>query len=372
MKIAVISNQAFSLFNFRGPLLEEMRKRGHEVLAFAPDFDAESRAVLEAMGVQAVDFSMTRTGLNPLRELAVIMQLRRLLRHHRPDICFTYFLKPVIYGSFAAVLAGVPRRYGLIEGLGFAFTTTSQGNLHRWIAQRSVAMLARFALVRLNWVFFLNPDDVQEFVARRLVAPDQAVLLGAIGVDLDKWTPAPFPEGRARFILVARLLRDKGIAEYVTAARLLRADFPETRFLLLGGLDDNPAAFSRAEVEAWVTEGLIEWPGHVPVRPWLELSSVFVLPSYYREGVPRSTQEAMAMGRPVVTTDAPGCRETVIDGLNGFLVPPRDPEELAQAMRRFLETPSLITEMGAESRKLAEERFDIHVQNSNLLEVMGL
>jgi len=352
--------------------MEEMRKRGHEVLAFAPDFDAESRAALEAMGVQPVDLFMTRSGMNPLRELVVIMKLRRLLRRHRPDICFPVFLKPVIYSTLAATLAGVPMRYGLVAGLGYAFSTDADQNTLRRLTKKVVAKLSKLATERMTYLFFQNSDDHREAVCMGMVSREKGIVIGATGVDLDEWAPAPLPEGRACFILAARLLRDKGIGEYVAAARLLRADFPDTRFLLLGGLDDNPGAISRAEVEAWVAEGVIDWQGHVPVRPWLELSSVFVLPSYYREGVPRSTQEAMAMGRPVVTTDAPGCRETVVEGRNGFLVPPRDPIALANAMRRFIETPEIIAPMGAESRKLAEELFDVHVQNGKLLEIMGL
>lgn len=372
MKIAVISNVAVSLLNFRGPLLAEMCRRGHEVLAFAPDFDSDSRAALIAMGVQPIDFSMSRSGMNPLRELAVILELRRLLRQHRPDVSFAYFLKPVIYGTIAAWLAGVSRRYGAIEGLGFAFTPTEKTDVRRWIVQLAVTFLARFAFMRMDRVIFLNPDDMKELSPRRLVGAQRTVLLGAIGVDLQEWSVAPLPVGDVTFILIARLLRDKGIGEYVAAARILRADYPQVRFLLLGGLDRNPAAISKAEVESWVAEGLIEWPGHVPVGPWLARASVFVLPSYYREGLPRSTQEAMAVGRPVITTDSPGCRETVVEGRNGFLVPPRDAVALASAMRHFLKHPQDIAPMGAESRKLAEERFDVHVQNARLLALMGL
>lgn len=371
MKIAVITSQASSLVNFRGPLLAEMRQRGYEVLAFAPNLDHDIRAALVEMGVQPIEFSMSRSGMNPFREVAVIAELRRLLRRHRPDVCFAYFIKPVIYGAIAAWLARVPRRYGLIEGLGFAFTATSGADTRRQLVRGAITFMARFAFRRLQRVIFLNPDDMQELADRRLVVPGQTALLGAIGIDLDEWSVAPLPRGEITFILVARLLRDKGIGEYAAAARILRTDYPEARFLLLGGLDQNPAAMPRTEVEAWTAEGLIEWPGHVPVRPWLERASVFVLPSY-REGVPRSTQEAMALGRPVITTDAPGCRETVIDGRNGFLVPPRDPQALAAAMRHFIEHPQDIATMGAESRKLAEERFDVHVQNSRLLGFLDL
>lgn len=372
MKIAVISNQAFSLINFRGPLLLEMKKRGHEVLAFAPDFDAETRSALQVMGVQAVDFSMNRSGANPFKEMMVILRLLRMLKRVRPDICFSIFLKPVIYSTFAATLAGVPKRYGLIAGLGYAFSTEPDQKKVRRLTKKVVIKLSRLATLRINGLYFQNKDDHCDAVSAGMVSKDKAILVGATGVELDKWKPAPIPEDRVTFIIVARMIRDKGIEEYVVAARTLRSDFPDARFIILGALDDNPTAISRAEIDGWVKEGVVEWPGHVSVRPWLEQSSVFVLPSYYREGVPRSTQEAMAMGRPVITTDCPGCRETVIDGLNGFFVPPRDPAALAEAMKKFLIEPNLIPEMGRYSRKISEERFSAQVQNAKLLELMEI
>ncbi len=372
MKIAVISNQAFTLLNFRGPLLTEMVRRGHEVLAFAPNHDADTRAALRAMGVAPVDYPLDRAGSNPLRDFATILNLYRLLRRHRPDICFSYIIKPVIYGTIAAWLAGVRHRYGMIEGLGFSFTPTPDRSLRKQILQRVIATLARFSMAHIDRLIFLNPDDLEEFVSGRMIAAERTGLLGGIGVDLMDWKQTPLPEGPVTFILVARLLRDKGIDDYVAAARILRASYPAARFLLLGGLDENPAAITRAEVESWVAEGLIEWPGQVVVKLWLAQAHVFVLPSYYREGIPRSTQEAMAMGRPVITTDVPGCRETVIEGLNGFMIPARDPKALAAAMRRFLDNSSLIAKMGQESRRLAEERFDVHIQNRKLLAYMGI
>jgi len=372
MKIAVISNQAKSMINFRGPLLAELHRQGHEILAFAPEFDSETRAAITALGAQPVTFGLSRAGLNPLKELAAIFELRRLMRHHKPDICFAYFLKPVIYGTIAAWSAGVVRRYCMIEGLGFAFTAAPIGDVRRLVVQLILSVLVRFATKKAHRMIFLNRDDQQEFIERGLIEAQKTALLGAIGVDLTEWSVVPLPEGPLTFILVARLLRDKGIGEYIAAARILRRRFPQVRFLLLGGLDENPTAISRSEVEGWVAEGLIEWPGHVQVRPWLAQASVFVLPSYYREGVPRSTQEAMAFGRAVITTDAPGCRETVIDGCNGILVPPRDPEALAAAMIHFVEHRKDIVRMGAESRRLAVERFDVHVQNRKLMALLEL
>lgn len=346
MKIAVISNGAQSLLNFRGPLIAEMVRRGYEVLAFAPDHDEASRAALTELGCTPVDYRMSRAGSNPLREFGVIVELRALLLQHRPDLCFSYFIKPVIYGTIAARLAGVPRRFGLIAGLGFAFTENPGQNIRRQMMRRAIVTLARLSGLWINLMMFQNSEDMSEFLDNGIAKTDKAVLTGATGVDLDDWPQTPFPHGRVTFLLAARLLQDKGIREYVAAARLLRSHYPDTRFLLLGGLDDNPATITRPEVEGWVKEGLIEWPGHVAVKPWLAQSHIYVLPSYYREGVPRSTQEAMAFGRPVITTDAPGCRETVDEGVNGYLVPPRDPAALAEAMRRFLDAPDLITRLG--------------------------
>jgi len=371
MKIAMISNQAQSMLNFRGPLIVELIRGGHEVICFAPNFDTKTRSAISALGANTVGFEMSRSGTNPFQELAVIFKLRALLREHQPEICFTFFLKPVIYGTLAAWSAGIERRYGLIEGLGFSFTAGSEVNFRMWILQRFLKVLARFAALNIDKMIFLNEDDKKEFIDSGIVKSEKTALLGAIGVDLDEWSVQPLPEGQITFILVARLLGDKGIREYVQAARIVSAENPKVRFLLLGGLDENPAAISRSEVNAWVTEGLIEWPGHVAVKPWLGQSSVFVLPSY-REGLPCSTQEAMALGRPVITTDAPGCRETVIEGYNGFLIPPRDPAALANAMQHFIEHPQDISKMGANSRKLAEEKFNVQIQNGKLLEFLGL
>ncbi len=287
-------------------------------------------------------------------------------------MAFGYAIKPVIYGSLAARIAGVPRRFAMIEGLGYAFTPPDgREHLKRRALRGMVSILYATALRSPSRVFFLNGDDIDEFTRSHLVSPKKASLLGGIGVELEKWPPAPPVTRPVTFLLAARLLREKGIVEYATAARLVRSRHPEARFILLGGLDSNPGALSREEVESWSDD--VEWPGHVPdVRPWLARASVFVLPSYYREGVPRSTQEAMSMARPVITTDAPGCRETVVDGVNGFLVPPRDPQALAEAMERFILHPELIERMGQASRRLAEERFDVRRANLRIMEEMGL
>lgn len=372
-RLALITSQAFSLGNFRGPLIRDLVRAGIEVYALAPDYDSAQRAMVRGLGAVPVDFSLSRTGMNPLRDGLDMLRLAILLRRLRVDMSLGYFIKPVIYGTLAAWLAGVPHHFALIAGLGFVFTPSSARlSRKRRMLRKGVEGLYRLALRRVERVIFQNDSDLAEFVEGGLVAAEKAVVICGTGVDLAEWPSVRPVVEPVTFLLAARLLREKGIVEYAKAARRVKARYPQARFILLGGLDPNPGGLSRAEVQAWVAEGLLEWPGHVEVKPWLAQASVYVLPSYYREGVPRSTQEALAMGRPVITTDAPGCRETVVEGENGFLVPVRDVDTLAERMIRFIEEPALIETMGRAARRLAEERFDVRRINARILEILGI
>ena len=371
MKVAIISSMASTLVNFRGPLIVEMVRRGHQVVAFAPDHDAKTRFALEQLGAMPIDYAMSRTGLNPLRDAVALAQLVRLLRNHRPDTSFAYFIKPVIYGTLAAKLAGVPHRFAMMEGMGFVFTHDEKPGIGHRLLQWLSTWLFRLSLLFATRLLLLNEDDYREFVDRRLVRPDKASILGGIGVDLLEWSYHVPKTDPVEFVFIGRLLRDKGVEEFAAAARIVRKKFPSTRFVMLGGHDSNPTAIPLSRVQQWVNEGTVQWPGHVPIRPALLDASVFVLPSY-REGVPRSTQEAMAIGLPVVTTDVPGCRETIVEGVNGFLVPARDATALAEAMTYFVTHPEKIVPMGLESRRIAEDRFDVHRQNCKLLDLIGL
>ncbi|ALO40406.1 glycosyl hydrolase [Alcaligenes faecalis] len=304
--------------------------------------------------------------MNPLRDLWDTWTLSLLLRKLRPDVAFAFSTKPVIYGTLAAWLANVKRRVAMIEGVGFVFTDSAQPlGWRRRMLRFLVSLLYKSALQRADQVIFLNQDDRNEFVSRGLALKERTMVLGGIGVNLEAWRVAPSIRKPVTFLLAARLLREKGVLEYVEAAKQVLAVHPDVRFLLLGGLDSNPGALSQSDVQAWVNEGVLEWPGHVDIKPWMTQASVFVLPSW-REGVPRSTQEAMAMGRPIITTDAPGCRETVIEGVNGYRVPVRDIQALKHAMLLFIENPGMIEPMGEASRRLAEERFDVNMVNARL------
>jgi glycosyltransferase involved in cell wall biosynthesis len=260
-----------------------------------------------------------------------------------------------------------------VAGLGYVFTPdgreeTWRRKVLRWL----VTALYRQAFRVSERVFFQNDDDIAYFVDAGLLDRRKAVRTNGSGVDLEHLLPAPVFERPLTFLLMARLLREKGIVEFVGAARAVKKLHSDVQFVILGAEDPNPGALSSAEVARWVDEGVVQWHGHVDdVRPWLARSSVYVLPSY-REGTPRSTLEAMAMARPVITTDAVGCRETVIDGVNGFLVPVRDSEALAASMLRFIDDRSLLASMGAASRRLAESRFDVTKVNAKILATMGI
>lgn len=360
------------MLNFRGPLIADLVARGHHVTAIAPDMTPTIAAALRAAGADPIEISLNRTGLNPLQDMYFILSLRHILRQLQADATLSYAIKPVVFGTIAAWLAGVPRRFALVEGLGYVFIQRPGETLARRGLRAMVTRLYKFAFERAEKVLFLNTDDIADLTALSLLPPSKAICIGGIGVDLSLWQPASVAAAPITFTLVARLLRDKGVVEFVEAARLIKAAHPETRFLLVGGLDSNPESVRQDEVDRWVAEGLVEWPGHVPVAPLMAETSVFVLPSYYREGVPRSTQEAMAMARAVITTDAVGCRDTVEDGVNGFLVPTRDAPSLADAMRRFIDNPNLIADMGHQSRRLAEERFDVRKVNARIIDILGL
>ena len=371
MRLALITSQAFSLSNFRGPLIGDLIGQGVEVFAIAPDFDEQTRASVRLLGAMPVDCYLSRTGMNPLRDMRSVWRLVVLLRRLKVDVSLAYFIKPVIFGNIAAFFARVPRRFCLIEGLGYVFTPAGgREPVTRKILRMLVSFLYKLSLKRAHRVFLLNQDDVAEMVNRGLVRHPQVVKLNGIGIDLTQWLPTPAVNQPITFLLAARLLREKGVVEYAEAAKIVKSRYPDTRFILLGAVDPNPGSLNAEEVSQWVKERLLEWPGHVSVQSWMTQTSVYVLPSY-REGVPRSTQEAMAMGRAVITTDAPGCRETVVDGLNGFLVPVRDAVALADAMMRFIKQPELIETMGKASRALAVERFDVRKVNTLMLAAMG-
>lgn len=371
--VLIIGGLAESLVNFRGDLLEALRTRGFEVHAAAPDLDGSPhRSALEALGVVPHSISLARTGLNPVTDLRTFGELHALMRRVRPSHVLNYSPKPLIYGSLAARLAGVEHSTALVTGLGYAFTS-GDGGLKRRLLRSLLRGLYRAGLSAASRAVFQNRDDLQVFVDLGLVAPSRCAVIDGSGVNLDRFAVAPLPDtAEVHFLLIARLLRDKGIYEFVDAARDVRRSHPRARFHLVGWADTNPAAIAARDLAEWVREGIVTHHGRLDdVRPAIASSHVYVLPSY-REGTPRTVLEAMSMGRPIITTDAPGCRETVVDGRNGYLVPIRNAPALARAMRRFLDEPESIARFGAASRALAAEKYDVRKVNERLMRFMGI
>lgn len=366
-----IAGFAESLLNFRGSLISALQARGLRVHVAAPDVPPGHplRQQLEEQGMVVHNIPMLRIGTNPLADLRTLWVLWRLMRSIRPDFVLGYTIKPVIYGSLAAWCARVPWRFAMVTGLGYAF----QGEGQRGWLQALVQQLYALALSRVHKVFFQNPDDEALFRQRGILAAGTpSCIVNGSGVDVGSFTVAPLPPEPLHFLLIARLLGDKGVREYAQAAHRVRTAHPGVRCALVGWIDSNPDAIAQHELDAWVAEGHITFLGRLTdVRPAIADSSVYVLPSY-REGTPRTVLEAMAMGRAIITTDAPGCRETVADGGNGFLVPVRSVDALEQAMLRFIDEPELVTRMGAASRQMAEEKYDVHKVNAVMLREMGL
>ena len=368
--ILVLGGYAESLLNFRGALLKEMVALGYRVIACAPESDRGVEGKLRGMGVEYYSVPFSRGGLNPLGDVPGIWALAKILLRVTPDFILSYTIKPVIYGSLMAGLFRIKHIFSMVTGLGYAFTPGR--SLKRRIIGKLATVLYRLALHFNQGVFFQNPDDRDFFQGRRILNPRNRVfLINGSGVDLDHFCESPLPS--PSFLLIARLIGDKGIREYVQAARILKKKYKNLCFFLVGWMDkDNPDGIIAKELEAWVGEGNIEYLGALSdVRPAIQNTAIYVLPSY-REGTPRTVLEAMAMGRPIITTDAPGCRETVVNGENGYLVPVRDGMALAGAMERFLSCPSLIESMGQKSRRMAEKKYDVRKVNASILKGMGL
>lgn len=371
--ILVAASYSPSLVNFRGALIKTIRQRGHQVHACAPGLpgDEATREWLEAQGVVCHDVPLSRAGLNVFKDLATLAILVRLMWRIRPDVFLGYTIKPVIWGILAARIAQVPRRVALITGLGYSFTGEAFGL--RAVIQRIARILYTYAMKYTDLVFFQNPDDRDEFLRMGILVDDTPVeLINGSGVDIARFDVAALPKGPTRFLLIARLLGDKGIREYVEAAEQLAERWPGVEFHLVGGVDSNPNSISLAEAGRWVRNSYFFWHGALDdVRTAIAACHVYVLPSY-REGIPRTVLEAMSMGRAVVTTDAPGCRETVEDGHNGFLVQPRDVGSLVEAMERFLTDPGLISVMGQASRRMALDKFDVEKINASMIAAIRL
>lgn len=376
--ICIIGGESSMLINFRSDLISSLRSSGAVIYCFASDFDDSSRRRVSDLGAKAVDYSLNSKGLNPISDLFATLELIRKLKQIKPDVVFSFFVKPVIFSAIASKIAGVGKSVGMIEGLGNAFVKSERRSPKKTLFIKWVQkLLYRISLPLHDVVIFLNKDDPVDLLSGWGDKSVKWTVLGGIGVDLDKFPfkseveCSSYLSQDVQFLFIGRLLREKGVFEFLDAARIVKGKYPSSKFVMLGGFDEkNPFALKRSELNDLLAQGVVIYPGFVDnVSEWIRESSVFVLPSY-REGFPRSTQEAMTIGLPVITTDVPGCRDTVIDGVNGFVVPPFDSVGLAEKMIYFIENPNEIRSMGVESRRIAEASFDVGVVNERLCQLM--
>jgi glycosyltransferase involved in cell wall biosynthesis len=366
--VAIVANNAWNLYNFRGNLIRSLLNAGYSVLTITPS--GEYCEKLQAMGCEHAPILMDNKGTNPLRDARLLMELLLLLRGRQPDLLMAFTVKPNVYASIAARAHGIPV-INSIEGLGTAFVAEN------WL-MKVVCGLYRFALSGSKKVIFLNEEDRQLFLERRLVNADKTLRIPGLGVDLQRFQPSPLPEGPVTFLLTGRMLWDKGVGEFVAAARLVLDRHPHVKFQLLGFLDvENPTAINRSQMDAWVEEGVVTYLGTTDrVADVIAQSTCIVLPSYYREGVPRSLMEAAAMSRPIITTDWVGCKEVVSDGDTGYLCLPKNHDDLAQKMLKIINMPKEgLAAMGARGRKKMELEFDerqvIETYSRTILKCIG-
>jgi glycosyltransferase involved in cell wall biosynthesis len=347
-RVLVIANDSWNIQHFRAGLIRALLDHGHEVTTVSPE---PSGVAIDDRPLPHRTWRMSRSGTNPFRELADIARLAAILAGERPDLVLGFTIKPNIYACGLSRLLGIAAAPN-VTGLGTAFLGGSG-------FRRLVVLLYRFAFARARTVFFQNPDDQDLFVREGIVGQSRSRVLPGSGIDLSRFPPAELP-GEVRFLMIARLLGDKGVREYAEAARQLKAKLPGARFALLGELDrDNRTAIGKHELDEWIEEGIIDYLGATSdVRPFIADSTALVLPSY-REGLPRTLLEGAVMARPLIGADVPGCRELVRDGLTGFLCQPRDAPSLAAAMERLAESSQEVrVRMGQQARAMAEREFD--------------
>ena len=374
MKIALIGTTAESLIQFRKELIHLLHKNGHVIYAFAVDYDEMTEEKVKSFGAIPVRYEFSRTGLNPISDVINTYKLYKLLKALQPDVAFSYFSKPAIFGTLAAKLAKIKKRYAMLEGLGFFFTQSGRKVSFRTkLLKKILILLYKISFKYVDSLILLNADDKKDLLVDEKIYVKDVHILGGIGLNISDYPYCPPPIDPITFIFVARFLEEKGVYEFIEAARIVKDKFPEAKFCMLGHLDlQNPGSLTIDRFNELKCNNIIELPGHVNnVQDWLAKASVFVLPSW-REGFPRSTQEAMAMGRAVITSDVPGCRDTVIDGVNGFLVKPKSSRELAAKMIYFLNEPDKVISMGEASHDIAKANFDSSIVNMNLLTVLKI
>ena len=368
MKVVVLSCNTNSLTLFRLDMMKSFQKRGYDVVAVGDEPQEKWNDYFQSHNIKYRQIYVHRNGMNPVSDFRTFLDIKAVLEDEKPDKVFAYHAKSIVYGGLATRCLGINEFYPMVAGIGSIFV--SKGLKIKLVRAILVAQY-KMAMKKARAVFFQNKDDIDLFVKKKIVKREQVVLVNGSGVNLDNFIPTPLPS-QITFLSVSRLIKDKGIREYLSACELVKNEFPYVRFMLVGPYDSNPSAITKEELEPYVESGVIEYFGEQKdVRPYLNQCSVFVLASY-REGVPKSVLEAMASGRAIITTDAPGCRETVDDGVNGYLVSVKNAEAIAEKMIEFINDPEKISKMSKAGRQKAEIKFDVNIINKTICDIMKM
>jgi glycosyltransferase involved in cell wall biosynthesis len=367
MKVMVVSPKNKTLFNFRGDLIKAIVENGNEVVAIGPNRDYIEDVL--NLGVRFIEVPFTKDNTSITGDLSYYKRLKKVMNEEKPDLVFSYTIKPVIYSSLAARKAGVKKIYPMVTGLGRVYAADG---LKSKVLRMITGILYKQAFKGCNKVIFQNSDDLKQFVKLKYLPEKKAVRVDGSGVNTERFKANKLPE-QPIFLMIARIIKEKGVFEFAEAARIVKKEHPEARFILLGGFDKSIGAIKPEEMEPFISDGTIEFPGETKdVVPYVENARIFVLPTYYREGLPRTILEAMAMGRPIITTDWPGCRDAVKDGVNGFLVQPKDSRGLAEKMIYMIKKPEKVSQMADNSLKICKEKYDVNIVNQHMLEIMGI
>lgn len=368
MKIAVLSSHTSSLLWFRLDMMKDFIKHGHTVIATGPEPESTWHSIFKEYGIHYKSLYVDRNGINPFRDLKTYRELKMFMKAEKPDKIFTYQAKTVVYGCLAAKANGIREVYPLIAGLGSIFRGSGIKNR---IIKTIMKAEYRLACNASKKVFFQNFDDIKEFIRSGIILEKKVVIINGSGVNLERFKPEPLPDTPA-FLFIGRLIKDKGIVEYLEACTRIRDEFPYVRCLLVGPYDSNPSALQPDELRPFIDKGIIEYFGEQSdVRPYLVQCSTYVLPSYH-EGTPKTVLEAMAIGRSIITSDAPGCRETVIDGYNGYLVPVKDIDALVGKMKHMIEDQDINRIMAEHSLEITKIKYDVNLVNHSIMKTMGI
>lgn len=369
MKVVIASVYGPMVVSFRGDLIADLIKRGHDVHCLAPEDDHKVAAAIHALGATYEAIPFNRVTLNPLSDVKARKHMAQSFEKSKPDVVISFGIRMAIWATLAAADARVPSRVAVVTGLGTSFMTPGLKGI---LLKSAASLLLGIAFRKSTCAIVQNDDDKKELEAACRLPSGTIKIVPGSGINTERFQQRPMPPAPVKFLLTARLVSEKGVREYAAAAAKVRESGCDAEFHIVGSIDSHPSSVTEAELTAWQSSGLIKWHGRQPdVRPFLENSHVFVLPSY-REGLSRSVLEAMATGRAIITTDTPGCRSTIENGVHGYLVPIKDSESLAEAMLKFCREPALAEAMGKAASRRAHDVFGIEAINHQTMTLMGI